>query len=162
MAYQYSVKNFLKYCKANLFLCLVTSFSMIIVYGIKLANIVIDCDGSWYLNQEWESNMLWWIGLGRWGIPFIKLFRGTRINYYLDTFLACMLLLLCAVLCSYLLNTISEIKSKWVSVLFATFFIISPIWIEMNHSNFMSVEVMIGVALTPITILIFCTGLIRD
>ena len=156
---RFGIKDFVSYCKNNILVCLTTCLSVLVVYGVKLSNISIDCDGAWYLNQEWKSNMLWWIGLGRWGIPFIKLFRGNRINYYLDTCLACMLLLLSTVLCSYLLNVVSEIKSKWATVLSAAFFIISPIWIEMNHSNFMSVEVMIGVALTPITILIFLHGI---
>ena len=155
---KFSIKDFVLYCKKNIIIVVFTSCLMLLVYGIKLANITIDCDGIWYLNQEWKSNMLWWIALGRWGIAFIKLLRGNNINYYLDTFVACILLMICALMFCYLFDIISEVKGRWPLALFAVFFVVSPIWIEMNHSNFMSVEVMISVALSPVILLLFLYG----
>lgn len=122
---KYSIEDILKtigkwFTKEKRIIFLVTFMMGMLIHLSLYTNQLLVEDGYWhygaFLSKGWE------VSLGRFGLPFVDLFRGTVVSSVLSTTLSCVIMAFASV---FLTETL-KVKKLYVKVLISLLLIVTP------------------------------------
>ena len=162
---EFSPQSFIKFVKSNMALAMTSVVVVLIVYGVRLANICFGIDTEVHLTVQRYRD---WMQIGRFGLVGLQklwtnFIPGKELfNPYLAVFLACVFLLAGSLLWCYVIDILSNGRIKKAAYIpFAVLFISHQVWVEQISFVLQAAECLFIIFLSPIAVYFLFDGAMR-
>jgi len=150
------LKKYIEFCKKETLLCISIILIIFVIFGSHLfsRNMLIDTQ-SFLIDPTMNYN---WLDIGRFGLVALKYIVGLgSFNLYYAWGLLILLLVITAMYWAYFIKKYTKCNNNFIIVLSIFMIFGSPIYAEQFYFIIQSVEVVLGILMTLISVdLAFC------
>lgn len=143
--------SFIAFLKNKKCLCIISCFCALIIYGTRLTNRNFGVDSATFLAGKEDQ----FLDKGRFGISAIQNFLLLQHpDYIFNTCASVILLIFSALSWVYVISCFQKeeygiFKGQLSEIIFAVFYLSSPVWAEWIYFPMMSFSIFAGVAICP-------------
>lgn len=142
----------------NIPLLVLVTIATLTIHGIKLGEQVIPIDTEIWLDDRAMN----WKEIGRFSLILLQgLTTLMGQNHWAVNFFTILFSIIGTLTWCYLLHVVTGVKNKPPYFVFALVYSVSPIWIDILYFTCLSLEVSLGMALTPFVIYLLFISLMK-
>lgn len=145
------LKKYIEFCKKETLLCISIILIIFVIFGSHLfsRNMCIDTH-SFLLNPTMNYN---WLDIGRFGLVLLKYIVGLgSFNLYYANGLLMLILVITSIYWAYFIKKYTKCNNNFVIALSIFMIFGSPIYAEQFYFIIQSVEVVLGILMTLISV----------